>query len=147
MSTVFYDKNHVKVTDSVFVTPTGDQYPIRNISSVSVREVENKPLLYGGAFLTFLGLFILYSTSAFAQMAAPSYSSGSGFSLSGIGSLLLGAALLYLWHKSKKYALIIGTGGVLQQAMAFPKTEADKFQILQEISLAINAAISNLQNT
>jgi hypothetical protein len=37
MTQIYYDNFGVKVTDTMFIAPTGDQYPIRNISSVQVR--------------------------------------------------------------------------------------------------------------
>ena len=122
MSTIYYDQNNVKVTDAVFVTPIGDQYPIRNITSVSVRAIDNKLYLYLGLFFTALGFYLIFTSSVYAQTPPAGIgNSSSSFSIIGLIFFSLGMILLYLWKKSKEFALKIGTGGMIQNAITFPR--------------------------
>ena len=147
MAKTFYDANGISVSDTVFVAPNGDQYPIRNITSVSVRESDNKFLLAIGSVLTAIGFFMSNIQNAFAQMAPPSSYYQQGVSTNGILVLLVGIVCLLLWHFTKKNTLFIGAGGILQKAISYPKSQDEKLQILRDVSKAINESISNLQQT
>lgn len=135
MPTIYYEKNSVKVTDTVFVTPRGDQYPVRNISSVAIRRIDNKNLFFACVVLVFLGI-----------LASPSNSYRGSWEPT-IFLTLAGFACLYLWHKSKRVSLKIGSGGIIQDAITFPDSDEFGNKVLIEIADAINDAISNLQKT
>jgi hypothetical protein len=145
MAKVFYDANGINVSDTVFVAPSGDQFPIRNITSVSVRESDNKMLLGIGGVLTAIGFFMSNIQNAFAQMPTPSYQ--AGVSMNGVVVLLTGIICLVAWHFTKQNTLYIGAGGTLQKAISYPKSQDEKLKILKDVSKAINESISNLQQT
>jgi len=150
MSKVYYDQHGISVTDTVFITPVGDQYPIRNITSVAIRSIENKALLYIGIVLSLLGLYINYANSAFAQSPPAAYystNSVSTFSMPGILILIAGLVCILIWHFTKKTALVLGAGGIIQTAISYPLNNTEGLLIMREVSSAINQSISNLQNT
>ena len=123
--TVFFDKNGVKVTDAVLVVPSGDSYPIRNISSVAVRQSNPVVKLIIGALLTFLAL-----KSIDAGDEVYPYIFG-----------LPGVILLWLWWNNYFWALFVGTSGGTQAAIKFKKQEP----LLKEAEQAINKAILAVQ--
>ena len=149
MAKIYYSQYGVSVTDTVFITPMGDQYPIRNITSVAIRAIENKVLLYIGITLSLLGLYINFANSAFAQMSPSTYvnHSASSFSLPGILILISGLFCILIWHLTKKTALVLGAGGILQTAISYPRNNAEGLIIMKEVSSAINLSISDLQKT
>ena len=125
----------------------GDQYPIRNVTSVAIRAIENKVLLYIGITLSLLGLYINFANSAFAQMSPSTYvnQSASSFSLPCI--LISGLFCILIWHLTKKTALVLGAGGILQTAISYPRNNAEGLITMKEVSSAINLSISDLQKT
>jgi len=132
MATTFYDNFDVKVTDTVFVTPRGDQYPIRNISSVQVRIKSNLILLIFGLVLIFSGWTEYYF---------------EGKDMSAIFWTCIGLLLLIGFKFFQLGTLYIGTGGRLQAAIVLNVKRPAKRTFLYDVSNAINAAISNLQKT
>lgn len=138
MATVFYEKNGVLVSDSAFVNSNGNQYPIRNITSIEIKEKINSPVgLYAfGGLLFLIGLIIINF-------------SGIGF-VSGI-LVILGVAIIFGAKKaalnSSKIELLIGGGGTPQTGMSLPFKDPNSKLILDEIAKAIGDSISNLQKT
>ena len=54
----FYNDGAIVVTDTTFITPNGDQYPIRNITSVQVREKNYWILLILGLLFSYPELLL-----------------------------------------------------------------------------------------
>lgn len=137
--TTYYESENIVVTDTVFMTAKGDQYPIRNISSVMVRQFTKKTALIIGTLFFLIGLF-LFISSKFGN---------------GIGSdsdtfvfyIFIGAIALAWWYFGRKYVLFIGSGGKQQEALTFPMWRGNKVATLQKISNAINQSIAGLQKT
>jgi len=129
----YYDKNEITVTDAVFMTPKGDQYPIRNISGVMVRQFNERASLIIGILGFVIGVFYF-----FISMQGP-------INFLSIVGILIGIAGVGRWYLGRKYVLFISSGGIHQQAITFPIFKGNRVKDLQEISNAINSSISNLQ--
>lgn len=129
--TNYYDEKSVSVTDTVFITPSGDQYPIRNISSVMVRQFPERLALIIGV-LCILAQIVLFIDSK----SSPS-----------LVFLIVGLIALAWWYFKRKYVLFIGSGGTMQEALSFPMYKGNRVDDLQKISNAINRAIAGLQKT
>lgn len=138
MATVFYEKNGVTVSDSAFINSAGNQYPIRNITSIEIKEKINSPIgiiILGGILLA-IGIVIINS-------AGIGIISGI---LTALGIIfLLGAKTAAL--NSSKIELLIGGGGTPQTGMSLPFKDPNSKLILDEIAKAIGESISNLQKT
>ena len=131
MSTTFYDNFGIQVTDTVFKTPKGDQYPIRNISSVKVRSL---PVWIA---LIFAALAFIQGVSQFSSQPEQT-----------VKQLVLTVIILLLyWYVLPARTLLIGTGGSPQPAIRLTQRHAKKFLVLEEVSDALNSAIANLQKT
>jgi energy-coupling factor transporter transmembrane protein EcfT len=126
----FYNAGGVVVTDTTFITPNGDQYPIRNITSVQVREKNFWVLLILGIFFLLIGLASLIVNGNFA---------------SAMPSIFLSFILLIYWYFSREYILWIGSGGLKQKSITFPKRNKKHLRTLIDIADAINKSIANLQ--
>ncbi|QWD45794.1 hypothetical protein G6661_09010 [Polynucleobacter paneuropaeus] len=122
---VFFNQGGVKITDAVFTTPNGDNFPIRNISSVAVRQSNPWVKLLIGGFLTLAGL----SSAAKGDTVYP------------FVFLVPGIILLAIWWQNYYWALFVGTAGGQQPAIKFKA----KDPILREVEQAINAAILKVQ--
>lgn len=127
----FYNNQSIIVTDTTFVTPNGDQYPIRNITSVQVRE-KNYWIILMAAFV-----FLLPSLLGIAN--------GANLTSTLPGIMMAGAFGIW-WYFSRVYILWIGSGGIIQKALSFPKRKSGSLENLIEISKAINQSIANLQS-
>jgi hypothetical protein len=125
MKKIFYNKNDILVSDTVFIATNGDQYPIRNISSVSVRSIYYIKFLIVAIF--FVCTPKIYYDSHFPETA------------------LLGGIPLIVWFSLLKYQLMIGSGGILQVCIELPMWKLGSLQLLRDIKSAINESINNLQ--
>ena len=126
----FYNIGGIVVTDTAFIASNGDQYPIRNITSVQVREDNKMFWLYMSMFWYFIGLVRLL------------------IDLSLVNSLsffLMGTLLLIYWYFSREYILWLGSGGVKQKSISFKKRNKKDLATLNDIADAINKSIANLQ--
>ena len=130
MAMTFYDNNGIKVTDTTFITPEGDQYPIRNITSVQVRQNQKIILLIIAA--------LIFLNTITKGMSAKAEDYVIGFAIS--------AALVAAWWFTRKYILFIGAGGTLQKAIVYKRHLAN-VKILSDVATALNASIANLQKT
>ena len=130
--TQLYNLNGVVVTDTAFITPNGDQYPIRNITSVKVRHAEAEHINR-------------ITVAAFACWFVWFVSAGT-VETSWIGLLVISIPVLLYWYFGQRYVLLIGSGGVDQTSLSFPKRE-EYLSTLSEIAAAINVSIANLQKT
>jgi hypothetical protein len=65
----------------------------------------------------------------------------------GILILIAGLVCILIWHFTKKTALVLGAGGIIQTAISYPLNNTEGLLIMREVSSAINQSISNLQNT
>ena len=124
MPTIFYEDSGIVVSDTTFILPNGDQYPVRNISSVKVRDKDIVGLLVAG---------ILFAS--YAIMVGNPY------------TLVVSLIFFTLWWLTRANVLLIGSGGITQEALTFNKREQEKLQLLISIAAAINESISNLQKT
>jgi hypothetical protein len=133
MSKIFFNRNGMLVDDSKFMHANGDQYPIRNITSVKVREKDEKWKLIIGLLL--VGVSIYYATDPVSLdfqyniLAATS-----------------GAFFILWWWFSRKYIIWLGTGGMDRPGVVLRKTR-ENLDLIRDISTAINESISNLQKT
>jgi hypothetical protein len=123
MEKIFYQNNGCTISDTVFITPTGDQYPIRNISSVKVREKNYWKILLLGIFILFLA-----------------YSNDAPF------PFVIGLITIAIWWFKREFILWIGSGGVHQEALKFKKITKGGITNIQEIYDALNLSIANMQN-
>ena len=130
----FYNDGSIVVTDTTFITPIGDQYPIRNITSVQVREKNYWILLILGLLFFTPGLIELVSLIIDGQRVDSS-----------IPLILIGLVLIIWWYFSREYILWIGSGGVIQKTLSFPKRKSRDLERMMNISKAINSSIANLQ--
>jgi hypothetical protein len=122
---VFFNQAGIKITDAVFTTPNGDNFPIRNISSVAVRQSNPWVKLLIGGFLTFFGLVTVTE----------------GRTVWPFVFFVPGILLLVIWWQNYYWALFVGTAGGQQPAIKFKA----KDPILKEVEQAINAAILKVQ--
>jgi len=129
----FYNSNGIIVTDTAFITPNGDQYPIRNISSVKVRRNDapngNKLALAAVALWV---LWLLKASPPEGEAAICAF-------------LAMVLVFTYLYF-GRRYVLLIGSGGMDQTSLSFPLRQ-ENYNTLLEIAAAINASIANLQKT
>jgi len=131
MSTTFYDNFGIKITDAVFETPKGDQYPIRNISSVKIRKLPIWIILIPAA------ITLITATNKFMNNHLEESSKDIFYTI----------ILIALYWYLPSRALLICTGGKDQPAIRLSQRHASKFHVLNEVSGALNASISNLQKT
>ena len=126
----FYKAGGVVVTDTTFITPNGDQYPVRNITSVQVREKNFWILLIIGIVFLTVGLISIIERANLS---------------SAMPSILIGVVFIIYWYFSREYILWIGSGGIKQKTITFPKRNKKDLGTLIDISGAINKSIANLQ--
>ena len=131
----FYNDGSIEVTDTTFITPNGDQYPIRNITSVQVREKNYWILLILGLVFLMPGLIGLTVNFYDGQQI-----NGS------IPLILMGLVLIVWWYFSREYILWIGSGGVIQKSLSFSKRNLKDLERIINIAKAINLSIANLQS-
>jgi len=131
MGQIYYDKNGCSISDTVFVTPIGDQYLIRNISSVKVRQNDYWWILALGI------IFICLAIKGVAYMGI--------ITDNVIGVFLLGIVTIIIWWFKRVFILWISSGGVYQEALTFQKAKSGGLQNIQQIYDALNLAIANLQ--
>ena len=87
---IFFDEAGAKVSSTMFVDPSGDQYPIRNITSVQVRY---KPLSVKGAKISkWVGIVV----AAIGVIMAV-----TGEVEVGIGWIGFGLLGVYIWWANK----------------------------------------------
>jgi hypothetical protein len=132
MEKIFYQNNGCSISDTVFITPSGDQYPIRNISSVKVRQKNYWWILL-------LGIFILYL--AYSNGEKKGFDSGEV-----LVPFLIGLITIAIWWFKREFILWIGSGGIHQEALTFKKANSGGLKNIREIYEALNASIANLQN-
>jgi hypothetical protein len=125
---IFYNQDDIFISDTVFVTPKGDQYPIRNISSVSVKDVNYIRVLIAAIYFIFIGIYAYPLNSYYGEMS------------------FFGLIALIVWLFLIKYQLMIGSGGVLQTSIELPKWKLSNKKNLNNITSAINESIRNLQS-
>ena len=133
MSKIFFNRNGMLVDDSKFMHANGDQYPIRNITSVKVREKDEKWKLIIGLLL--VGVSIYYA----ADPVSLEFQNN-------ILSATSGALFILWWWFSRKYIIWLGTGGMDRPGVVLRKTRGN-LDLIRDISTAINESISNLQKT
>lgn len=132
----FYNDGSIVVTDTTFITPIGDQYPIRNITSVQVREKNYWILLILGLLFIIPGMIGLVVNLIEGQKIDGA-----------LPLILMGLFLIVWWYFSREYILWIGSGGVIQKTLSFPKRNSSDLGRMMNISKAINSSIANLQST
>lgn len=121
--TVFLNEGGVFVSDTVFRSPSGANYPVRNISSVSIGRKRSYLGAIIGGILSALGLFVLIGGSV------------------GVSIFFISLSVpFWVYFATRPYYLEIGAGGVLQTAI-----ESTNVQQLQSVSNAINDAILHIQ--
>jgi hypothetical protein len=132
MTKIYYQNNGCSISDTVFITPNGDQYPIRNITSVKVRQKDYWLVLLIGIFF----LFLAYSSGEKNGFTADETKIKFG----------IGIILILIWWYIRKFILWIGSGGIDQEALIYRKVTTGGLKNIHEIYDAINASIANLQN-
>lgn len=129
--TVYFEGRGVKVTDAMFVDATGDQVPIRNISSVRVR---CKVPLKAAKFCKWLGIVLVILG------VLPLISGEAG----ALGISFLGVMLFLCWYLNKIY-LEIGAGGVIQESLQAPARIPENWEAVRKTAEAINTSITDMQ--
>ena len=130
---VFFDEGGAKVTTTMFIDPSGDQYPIRNITSVQVRFkplsiLKAKIAKWLGIVLVALGLLMMVT----------------GEPAGGVGFAAFGLLFVYSWW-SNKILIHIGAGGVQQDAYSHPARNAESAERVHRLATAINDALAHIQ--
>lgn len=122
---VFLEKDGVLVNDAVFRVSSGQSFPIRNITSVSVTRGSNSFLILVVIAFVFGGLLL----------------SAAGIPGPGVMLILLAIPfIVFIFNRT--HSLNIGAGGVFQIAL---KHKNGKF--LESIASAINESISHIQRS
>ena len=137
MAKVFYEKDGITVTDTVFMNGKGNQYPIRNITSVEIKEKPTSSLLaFFGGFAIVVGVISIFSTDSIVQSLV---------------TIAVGAGMYVVGSKSGRNSstieLLIGGGGTAQTGMSLPLHDPSSKTTLDEISKAITESIAHLQKT
>ena len=159
-TTLFYSKDNVSVSDTVFTNREGDQFPIRNLSSVSIKSIVYFKTLLSSIFLLLVGIVsivfafndALNEKNASKSRFHPNETQYSIFDYLHIDNSIyyffgLGFLLLISWFFVRKYRLFIGSAGTLQVGIDFPMWKSGSLQALEDIKSAINESINNLQST
>lgn len=126
-----YHQSDITITDSMFIDRTGDQYPLRNITSVKVRckipkQVANV-LKFVGFGLTALGIVMVVTIGT-----------------DGLSVVVIGLAALLAWFTNKVY-IELGSGGIKQETYSAPARNPKNWEGAQQVAQAINEAISDMQ--
>ena len=153
---LFYSKDNI----SVFTNREGDQFPIRNLSSVSIQSIVYFKTLLSSIFLLFVGIvsIVFAFNDAFNEKNAsksrfqPSEIEYSIFNYLHIDNNIyyffgIGFLLLVSWFFLRKYRLFLGSGGTLQVGIDFPMWKSGSLESLEDIKSAINESIKNIQAT
>ena len=141
MNKMFYENDQCSVSENLFVTPTGDIFLIRNISSVKIRESD-------GLWLLAIGGLLL----AFAFDVPYGYMQGierldTETVLRFLGCLFLGMLLCAAWWFSgRKFVLYVVLDGKRQEALSVPRANKDGEKIIKKIQHALGLSMANLQN-
>ena len=138
MAEMFYEKNGVSVSDTVFNNGNGGQFPIRNITSVEIKYLQ--PSSFFGKFIG--GFFLLVG----AVITISSKDITFGVVLIILGVVTAGVAEYFAKQKST-VLLFIGGGGTPQSAISLPLMDPNSKPELDAIANAINISIANLQKT
>ena len=138
MAEMFYEKNGVSVSDTVFNNGMGGQFPIRNISSVEIKYQMASPILMivWGLFLSIVGGVIMYVSEVGPVSLV----------LLALGITLIGVAKKAALNASK-ILLLIGGGGTPQTGMSLPMNDSNSKTVIDAVTNAINQSIANLQKT
>lgn len=131
---VFFEEAGARVTSTMFVDPSGDQYPIRNITSVQVRfkpmNIQQATIAkWFGILLAVLGILM----------------GATGEGDTGGALVVIGAVLVYLWW-SNKILIHLGAGGVQQEAYSHPARKKENAERVQRLAKAINDAVAHIQS-
>ena len=135
---IFTKEKKATVSTTMFVDYTGDQYPIRNITSVQIRYKPSKAIAttckwIGFIFLA-LGLLFLMVEPANPEGVYVIYV-----------FLLAAVILIQIWNNAKVY-IVIGAGGSTQDTYPHRIRLKGADEHVKRLSTAINNAISDLQN-
>ena len=133
-------KTSATVTTTMFVDYTGDQYPIRNITSVQIRY---KPSKFATKLCKWLGLFCLIVGALVLFFTDTSADPDSVYVAWGIVGF--GVLLVMTWLGARVY-IVIGAGGTTQDTYQLPMWQKGAEEHVKRLSTAINNAISGLQN-
>jgi hypothetical protein len=140
----FYNSAGVVVTDTSFITPNGDQYPIRNITSVKIRKQGGR---WGWIFLqvtvTVLFISLIPKETDMASEVPQTLRLFNNLFL----LFLVNFICFLIWYFNRRCVLLIGSGGVDQTALSFKRWRKRDVDAIHEIAAAINASIANLQKT
>lgn len=134
---MFKKKTKATVSTTMFIDHTGDQYPIRNITSVKIKY--NMPKFFaslckwvGISIFAFGLLLILVNTE-------PEAKTGSYY------VTFIGIIFLAIWGNSK-VSIDVGAGGQPQSSKAHWLGIKGSEDHVKRLAAAINNAISELQN-
>ncbi len=135
---IFTKEKKATVSTTMFVDYTGDQYPIRNITSVQIRYKPSKALAtvckWVGFIILAIGLITLFVEPADPEAAYLPYV-----------ILLAAVILIQIWNNAKVY-IVIGAGGSTQDTYPHRIRLKGADEHVKRLSTAINNAISDLQN-
>ena len=98
MSKIYLKEGGISVTDAMFISKEGEQYPIRNISSVRMGSTDRKGFLYAGVLIAIIGIW------TFVQNATPV---SQLFTFLGIAIIPL-----IIWFFGRTFDIYISTSGV-----------------------------------
>tara|TARA_B100001093_G_C26406015_1_gene833389 strand:- start:84 stop:488 length:405 start_codon:yes stop_codon:yes gene_type:complete len=123
----------ITITSTMFITPDGEQYPIRNISAVRFG-INNRTL-----FLLFSVIGLLFSSYLI-------YLSIGGYvNILTAGILFLISILtLAIWYFGRTFNIYISTAGVEKSAISFNQLEGDKEKFCKQVIKALTDSISEI---
>lgn len=123
MQKTYFNDGGITITGTMFVTPRGEQYPIRNISALRVG-VNNRWKIFAIILVVFcLGV-------AFENMQL--------IGLSGVAAIL--------WFFSRTFSLFISTAGVEKPAISYSIFQREKKSFLTRVLASVSDAINAIQN-
>lgn len=125
MNKKYFNDGGVTITNAMFITPDGSQYPVRNISAVRMKSEDRLGWIIAAAILFVVGLI-------------------NGFGEPPV-AILLSIICVFIWFFGRNFQLIISSGGSEVAALSYNQREKNKKEFLRSVLTALSLAISDLQ--
>ena len=120
----------ISITNTMFITPDGEQYPIRNISAVRFGTNNRTP------FLIFSIIGLLFSPFSILSGWVSMYAGGIIF--------LISILALAAWYFGRTFNIYISTSGVEKSAISYNQLEGDRKIFCQKVIKALTDSISEI---
>ena len=134
---IFKKKTKATVSTTMFIDHSGDQYPIRNITSVKIKY--NMPKFFA-ALCKWMGIVIFVLGLLFVVINDDPEANATFNGITIVGLLFLG-----IWANAKVF-ITIGAGGSEEPAYPLFLRNKGAEEHVKRLATAINNAISDLQN-